>query len=81
MSATIFSGHRNIDIDYLHAAQPSSAENRRRSSSSASDPGGTKLEFEVSDFFMFGSPLGIVLAHRKIQNADEKNCKYLNLNM
>uniref|UniRef100_A0A8C9Y1A5 Phosphatidylinositol transfer protein membrane associated 2 n=1 Tax=Sander lucioperca TaxID=283035 RepID=A0A8C9Y1A5_SANLU len=39
----------------------------RRSSSSAMLDGGTlgKFDFEVSDFFLFGSPLGLVLALRK----------------
>ncbi|KAM6944764.1 membrane-associated phosphatidylinositol transfer protein 2-like isoform 3-T3 [Lycodopsis pacificus] len=37
----------------------------RRSSSSTMLDGGWKFDFEVSDFFMFGSPLGLVLALRK----------------
>ncbi|KAJ6656641.1 hypothetical protein lerEdw1_003528 [Lerista edwardsae] len=39
----------------------------RRSSSSAVLDGGSlgKFEFEISDFFLFGSPLGLVLALRK----------------
>jgi len=32
-----------------------------------------RLEFEVSDFFMFGSPLALVLAYRKISSPDDKN--------
>jgi len=35
-----------------------------------------KLEFEVSDFFMFGSPLALVLAYRKISSTDEKSSEY-----
>ncbi|XP_041630620.1 protein retinal degeneration B isoform X8 [Drosophila kikkawai] len=42
---------------------------RRRRSSSSSDSRGTKLDFEVSDFFMFGSPLSVVLAARKLHDA------------
>uniref|UniRef100_A0A8C5AU32 DDHD domain-containing protein n=1 Tax=Gadus morhua TaxID=8049 RepID=A0A8C5AU32_GADMO len=39
---------------------------RRSSSSTMLDAGALgKFEFEVSDFFMFGSPLGLVLALRK----------------
>ncbi|XP_035714341.1 protein retinal degeneration B isoform X2 [Folsomia candida] len=53
-----------------HLLQCPSGETRRRSSSSASDSSNTKLDFEVSDFFMFGSPLGLVLAHRRIQCED-----------
>ncbi|XP_059092969.1 protein retinal degeneration B-like isoform X1 [Tigriopus californicus] len=30
---------------------------------------GPRLDFDVSDFFAFGSPLGILLAYRKIQQA------------
>lgn len=39
----------------------------RRSSSSTMLDGSSqgKFDFEVSDFFMFGSPLGLVLALRK----------------
>lgn len=39
----------------------------RRSSSSTMLDGGSlgKFDFEVSDFFLFGSPLGLVLALRK----------------
>ncbi|XP_022208491.2 protein retinal degeneration B isoform X3 [Drosophila obscura] len=42
---------------------------RRRRSSSSSDSRLTKLDFEVSDFFMFGSPLSVVLAARKLHDA------------
>lgn len=35
-----------------------------------------KLYFEVNDFFMFGSPLALVLAYRKISSADDKNSEY-----
>lgn len=42
---------------------------RRRRSSSSSDSRATKLDFEVSDFFMFGSPLSVVLAARKLHDS------------
>ncbi|XP_057661381.1 protein retinal degeneration B isoform X3 [Diorhabda carinulata] len=45
---------------------------RRRSSSTSDQQGQIKLEFEVSDFFMFGSPLALVLAYRKISSQDDK---------
>ncbi|XP_022246959.1 protein retinal degeneration B-like isoform X2 [Limulus polyphemus] len=46
----------------------------RRSSSTSSDQSiQHKIEFEVSDFFMFGSPLGMIMAYRKIMSFDEKN--------
>jgi len=68
-----FSGHATLDVDHLHAGLPAS---RRRSSSSASDSGNTKLDFEVNDFFMFGSPLGLILAHRKITSEDRQGLDY-----
>lgn len=51
--------HTDLDASRLMAA-PSP---RRRSSSTSDHP---KFEFEVSDFFMFGSPLAIVLAARRL---------------
>lgn len=32
-----------------------------------------KLEFDVGEFFMFGSPLALVLAYRKISSTGDKN--------
>ncbi len=65
-------GH-GIDLDHLHAGPVPSGSVRRRSSSSASDSGGAKLDFDITDFFMFGSPLGIVLAHRKIHTEERQS--------
>lgn len=42
---------------------------RRRRSSSSNDTRGAKLDFEVNDFFMFGSPLSIVLAAKKLHDS------------
>ncbi|KAL9886990.1 retinal degeneration B isoform 1-T2 [Glossina fuscipes fuscipes] len=42
---------------------------RRRRSSSSNDTKGAKLDFEVNDFFMFGSPLSIVLAAKKLHDS------------
>ncbi|KAH9393496.1 Membrane-associated phosphatidylinositol transfer protein 2 [Tyrophagus putrescentiae] len=44
----------------------------RRRSSGSSDLSSAKLEFEVNDFFMFGSMLGIVLTYRKMLSLDDK---------
>ncbi|KAK6638198.1 hypothetical protein RUM44_008626 [Polyplax serrata] len=44
----------------------------RRSSTNSEQTTFSKLDFEVSDLFMFGSPLSLVLAYRKILK-DEKN--------
>lgn len=48
---------------------------RRRSSCSSDQSCSHKFDFEVSDFFMFGSPLGLVLTFRKMSSIDEKSCK------
>ncbi|XP_050514264.1 protein retinal degeneration B isoform X3 [Diabrotica virgifera virgifera] len=48
------------------------APSPRRRSSSTSDQSHIKLDFEVSDVFMFGSPLALVLAYRKISSQDDK---------
>ncbi|KAJ8922249.1 hypothetical protein NQ315_004186 [Exocentrus adspersus] len=55
------------ETGYLTAPSP-----RRRSSSTSDHSGQIKLEFDVTDFFMFGSPLALVLAYRKISAQDEK---------
>lgn len=44
---------------------------RRTSSGSHYDGGMAKFDFDVSDFFMCGAPLGIVLAFRKLHRLDE----------
>ncbi|KAK7871835.1 hypothetical protein R5R35_006433 [Gryllus longicercus] len=53
---------------HLTAPQP-----RRRSSSTSEHSHHCKLEFEVNEFFMFGSPLALVLAYRKISSTDDKS--------
>lgn len=45
---------------------------RRRSSSTSEQPGQVKFDFDVTDCFMFGSPLALVLAYRKIATVDDK---------
>ncbi|KAJ8934898.1 hypothetical protein NQ318_002652 [Aromia moschata] len=55
------------ETGYLTAPSP-----RRRSSSTSDPTGQIKLEFDVTEFFMFGSPLALVLAYRKISSQDEK---------
>lgn len=63
------------DETYLSASRLLSAPtgNRRRSSSTSDHSQQVKLDFEVSELFMFGSPLALVLAYRKISVTDEKN--------
>ncbi|CAN7986854.1 unnamed protein product [Ixodes hexagonus] len=49
-----------------------SAPPPRRSSSCSSEQGG-RFDFDVTDFFMFGSPVALVLAYRKMLSFDDKN--------
>lgn len=51
----------------LHSSVLRNDTASRRSSSSTMLDGGSlgKFDFEVADFFLFGSPLGLVLALRK----------------
>nr|XP_033321721.1 protein retinal degeneration B isoform X2 [Megalopta genalis] len=55
--------------DGRHLAAPSP----RRKSSSINDLQHSKLDFDVGEFFMFGSPLALVLAYRKISAGGDKN--------
>ncbi|XP_076382329.1 retinal degeneration B isoform X5 [Megalopta genalis] len=55
--------------DGRHLAAPSP----RRKSSSINDLQHSKLDFDVGEFFMFGSPLALVLAYRKISAGSDKN--------
>nr|XP_012152056.1 PREDICTED: protein retinal degeneration B isoform X3 [Megachile rotundata] len=54
--------------DGKHLTAPSP----RRKSSSISEMSHCKLDFEVGEFFMFGSPLALVLAYRKISSSSDK---------
>ncbi|KAJ8680190.1 hypothetical protein QAD02_015977 [Eretmocerus hayati] len=55
--------------DGRHLSAPSP---RRRSSSTSENAHHCKLDFEVNEFFMFGSPLSLVLAYRKISAPSER---------
>ncbi|XP_041348927.1 protein retinal degeneration B-like [Gigantopelta aegis] len=46
---------------------------RRTSSGSHMDGAVSRFEFDVSDFFMLGSPLGLVLAYRRLFSGDVSN--------
>ncbi|KAJ7309764.1 hypothetical protein JRQ81_007830 [Phrynocephalus forsythii] len=54
-------------LSSLHSTALRNCPGSRRSSSSVALDGGNvkKFEFEITDFFLFGSPLGLVLALRK----------------
>ncbi|XP_077318020.1 membrane-associated phosphatidylinositol transfer protein 2 isoform X11 [Lithobates pipiens] len=54
-------------LSSLHASVLRNDTGSRRSSSSTMLDGGSigKFDFEITDFFLFGSPLGLVLALRK----------------
>ncbi|KAL3041898.1 hypothetical protein OYC64_019970 [Pagothenia borchgrevinki] len=59
--------HHQAFLSSLHSSVLLGEPGSRRSSSSTMLEGGSlgKFDFEVTDFFMFGSPLGLVLALRK----------------
>lgn len=64
------------DNVHLYLKLLSAPESRRRSSGDSSDQSYShKFEFDVSDFFMFGSPLSLVLTFRKMLYLEDKNCK------
>lgn len=50
---------------------------RRTSSGSHYDSGMAKFDFDVSDFFMCGASLGMVLAYRRLHRGDDAVCKYI----
>ncbi|XP_029679221.1 protein retinal degeneration B isoform X2 [Formica exsecta] len=61
-------GGNTEDAKHLSAPSP-----RRRSSGTGDNPHHNKLDFEVGDFFTFGSPLALVLAYRKTASADRNS--------
>uniref|UniRef100_A0A674A8V6 Phosphatidylinositol transfer protein membrane associated 2 n=1 Tax=Salmo trutta TaxID=8032 RepID=A0A674A8V6_SALTR len=56
--------HHQAFLSSLHSSVLRTDPGSRRSSGSTMLEGG-RLDFEVADFFLFGSPLGLVLALRK----------------
>lgn len=74
----------NLDEDICHgllndpeldATKLLTAPAPRRRSSSTSDSRTPKFDFEVRDFFMFGSPLAMVLAARRMTDKQAANLK------
>ncbi|KAM9840889.1 membrane-associated phosphatidylinositol transfer protein 2 [Aulostomus maculatus] len=59
--------HHQAFLTSLHSSVLHGESGSRRSSNSTMLEGGSlgKFDFEVTDFFLFGSPLGLVLALRK----------------
>ncbi|XP_043676418.1 protein retinal degeneration B isoform X1 [Vespula pensylvanica] len=62
--------NNGISEDGKHLNAPSP---RRRSSGTNDSSQQCKLEFDVGEFFMFGSPLALVMAYRKISSHGDKN--------
>ncbi|KAL1140219.1 hypothetical protein AAG570_000151 [Ranatra chinensis] len=58
-----------LESDNKHLSAPIP---RRRSSSTSEHGNLVKLDFEVSELFMFGSPLSLVLAFRKISSSEDR---------
>ncbi len=63
----VFINERVLSLRSLHSSVLHGEPGSRRSSNSTMLEGGSlgKFDFEVTDFFLFGSPLGLVLALRK----------------
>lgn len=57
-----------LDHNDLDANRLLTAPSPRRRSSSTSENRLPKLDFEVGDFFMFGSPLSVILASRRLMD-------------
>ena len=58
----------------LSASFSDRGPSRRTSSGSNFDGGFAQFDFDVSELFMFGSPLALVLAYRKVFSGEDKNC-------
>ncbi|XP_055526157.1 protein retinal degeneration B isoform X2 [Wyeomyia smithii] len=58
-----------VEVNDLDVNKLLTAPSPRRRSSSTSDTRFPRLEFEVGDFFMFGSPLSIILAARRLSDS------------
>ncbi|XP_055615863.1 protein retinal degeneration B isoform X2 [Toxorhynchites rutilus septentrionalis] len=58
-----------VEVNDLDATKLLTAPSPRRRSSSTSESRLPKFEFEVGDFFMFGSPLAIILAARRLSDS------------
>ena len=66
----------------LHVTHSVEVDDKLRRSSTGSEYEKLKFEFDVVDFFMLGSPLGLVLAYRRLYSGDDKmgRCnKHINL--
>uniref|UniRef100_A0A8D8SCH5 Protein retinal degeneration B n=1 Tax=Cacopsylla melanoneura TaxID=428564 RepID=A0A8D8SCH5_9HEMI len=61
------------DTTLPHLTTPTYPHPTRRRSSSSSEFSSTRLEFEVHEFFMFGSPLSLVLAYRKMRGSQDNS--------
>ncbi|XP_052864610.1 protein retinal degeneration B [Anopheles cruzii] len=55
-----------VEANELDASKLLTAPSPRRRSSSTSESRVPKFEFEVGDFFMFGSPLAVILSARRL---------------
>ncbi|XP_068241637.1 protein retinal degeneration B isoform X2 [Palaemon carinicauda] len=65
--------HYNSHLTAPFPRRRSSSSSPQRKSSSSSDQGHSRLDFEVTDFFMFGCPLSMVLVYRKMVGLGDKN--------
>ena len=68
--------HSNRHSAYLNVLDQGQESCRRTSTGSYFDGNYLKFDFDVSDFFMLGAPLGLILAYRRLFSGEEKFSKY-----
>ncbi|KAK3083813.1 hypothetical protein FSP39_003585 [Pinctada imbricata] len=64
--------HSHRHSAYLSVGDHGQESCRRTSTGSYFDGNYMKFDFEVTDFFMLGSPLGLILAYRRIFSGEDK---------
>ena len=70
------SGHQHHQHHHHNLVRHTSSSSSRRTSTGSTCELG-KLDFDVTDLFMFGSPLPLVLAYRKTCQQDDKTSECL----
>ena len=68
------SAQRAHSVRITHSQRHASCPNSRRTSTGSNTEG--RFDFEVTDFFMFGAPLAVILAYRKLIGAQDQNCEF-----
>ncbi|KAL8576133.1 hypothetical protein ACOMHN_001483 [Nucella lapillus] len=68
------SSGRARHLSKSYGPERTSQSSRRTSSGSFFDGGLAQLDFEVTEFFMLGCPLGLVLAYRRAFCGEDRHC-------